>query len=91
MTDRPWFDEQSGLVLIDSYVPDRPSYQHVLAEGGAADEELHAQAHLVVERLKALEASLTPEQHHLATEALCELSVLHALHALHTQRFGATV
>jgi hypothetical protein len=80
--NRPWFDPQTGVLLLDDYVS-RPTYRKVMEDGVVTDLELAAQAHRVVDLLKKLEAMLSPEARVVATDALCELAVLHALARQH--------
>jgi hypothetical protein len=83
-TDKPWFDPQTGLLLLDEYVAEMPSYQKIMADGVVSDEELTQEAQRVTTLLKQLEAALSPQVKALATEALCELAVLHSLQQHHT-------
>jgi hypothetical protein len=76
--NRPWFDPKTGVLLLDDYVS-RPSYRKVMEDGVVTDDELSEQAHRVVDLLRKLEAMLSPEARSVATDAFCELAVLHAL------------
>jgi hypothetical protein len=77
--DVPWFDEQSGTVLLDEYVVTRESYQRITADQEITEGEVRAQVQRVIELLKQLEGMLASEVKEVATEALCELAVLHVL------------
>jgi hypothetical protein len=79
--DRPWFDEQSGRVLLDDYVVTRESYRQITADQEITEAEVSAQVQKVTGLLKQLEGLLPPEVKQVATEALGELAVLHVLRA----------
>ena len=84
-TDKPWFDPQTGFLLLDEYVAEMPSYKKIMAHGVVTDEELTEEARRVTALLKRLEAALPPEVKALATETLCELAVLHSLQQHHAK------
>jgi hypothetical protein len=77
--DRPWFDEQTGTLLLDDYAVEMDSYRRIVEDETITDAELLAQAQRVVSLLQQLEDVLSPEAKALATEALSELAVLSAL------------
>jgi hypothetical protein len=76
---RPWFDPRTGLLLLDEYVLEMPSFKTVVADDVVTDQEVRGQAAKVTDLLKKLEAILPPDAKSLATDALCELAVLYAL------------
>jgi hypothetical protein len=77
--DRPWFDQDTGTLLLDEYVLERDSYQRIVEDELITDAELVEQTQRVASLLQRLEEVLSPEAKALATEALCELAVLNAL------------
>ena len=77
--DRPWFDQDTGTLLLDEYVLERDSYQRIVEDELITDAELVEQTQRVASLLRRLEEVLSPEAKSLATEALCELAVLNAL------------
>jgi hypothetical protein len=77
--DRPWFDEQTGTLLLDDYSVEMDSYRRIVEDGTITDAELLAQTQRVMSLLQQLEEVLSPEAKALATEALSELAVLSAL------------
>jgi hypothetical protein len=77
--DKPWFDPNTGFLMLDEYVADMPSFKKIMADEIITDSELTAQGEKVVSLFKQLEAALAPGVKPLATEALCELAVLYAL------------
>jgi hypothetical protein len=83
--DRPWFDEQTGTLLLDDYAVEMDSYRRIVEDETITDAELLAQAQRVMSLLQQLEDVLSPEAKALATEALSELAVLSALQAKHLQ------
>jgi hypothetical protein len=76
---RPWFDQDTGTLLLDEYVLEMDSYQRIVEDELITDAELVEQTQRVASLLQRLEEVLSPEAKALATEALCELAVLNAL------------
>jgi hypothetical protein len=77
--DRPWFDLETGILLLDEYVTDTESYRRIIEDEMITDAELTEQTQRVSSLLGQLEKMLSPETKALATEVLCELAVLNAL------------
>ena len=77
--DRPWFDEQTGTLLLDNYAVEMDSYRRIVEDESITDAELLDQTQRVISLLQQLEEELSPEAKALATEALSELAVLSAL------------
>lgn len=81
-----WFDPESGLLLLDEHLAERPSFRNVLADGVVTDGELAEQSARVVGLLKNLEQRLPTELKDLTGECLVELAVLHALQHKHARQ-----
>ena len=79
MMDKPWFDPQTGTLMLDEYVAEIDSYRRIVEDEVITDAELVEQTQRVASLLQRLEETLSPEAKSLATEALCELAVLNAL------------
>ena len=79
MTDKPWFDPQTGTLMLDEYVAELDSYRRIVQDGTITDDELAEQTQRVTSLLQQLEGSLSPEVKAIATVALGELTVLNAL------------
>ena len=79
MTDKPWFDPQTGTLLLDEYVAELDSYRRIVEDGTITDDELAEQTQRVTSLLQQLEGSLSPEVKAIATVALGELTVLNVL------------
>jgi hypothetical protein len=79
MMDRPWFDQQTGTLLLDEYVVELGSYRRIVEDEAITDDELVEQTRRVTSLLQQLEETLSPEAKAIATEALGELTVLNAL------------
>jgi hypothetical protein len=77
--NKPWFDPDTGTLLLDEYVAEMPSFKAILEDKVISNEEMADHAHRTVSLLRQLEEALTPETKALATQALCELAVLYAL------------
>lgn len=82
---QPWFDTQTGALRLDEYVARHPSFQAIMADGVVTDEELAAQSQRTLQLLRDLDGRLPDDLRSLATEALVELAVLHAVQ-LHRTR-----
>jgi len=79
MMDKPWFDQQTGTLLLDEYVVEMDSYRRIVEDEAITDAELVEQTQRVTSLLQQLEEVLSPEAKAIATEALGELAVLNAL------------
>jgi hypothetical protein len=79
MTDKPWFDPETGTLLLDEYVVEVDSYRRIVEDETITDAELVEQTQRVASLLRQLEEALTPEAKAIATEAFSELAVLNAL------------
>ena len=79
MTEKPWFDQETGTLLLDEYVVEMESYRRIFEDEVITDAELVEQTRRVTSLLRQLEEALSPEAKTLATEALSELAVLNAL------------
>jgi flagellin-specific chaperone FliS len=79
MMDKPWFDQDTGTLLLDEYVAEIDSYRRIVEDELITDAELVEQTQRVASLLHRLEETLSPEAKSLATEVLCELAVLNAL------------
>ena len=79
MTEKPWFDQETGTLLLDEYVAELDSYRRIVEDETITDAELVEQTQRVTSLLQQLEGSLSPEVKAIATEALGELTVLNAL------------
>jgi hypothetical protein len=89
MTERPWFDRETDVLLIDEYIVEMDSYKRIVEDGKITDTELLEQTLRVVTLLRRLEEALSPEAKALATEAFGEMAVLNALQALRLQAASA--
>ena len=89
MTDRPWFDQESGTLMLDEYIVEMDSYRRIVEDETITDDELVDQTQRVASLLRQLEETLSPEAKALATEALGEMAVLNALQALRLQASSA--
>ncbi len=77
--DRPWFDQETGTLLLDEYVLEMDSYRRIVEDEVITDAELVEQTQRVASLLGRLEEALSSEVKALATETLGELAVLNAL------------
>ena len=79
MMEKPWFDQETGTLMLDEYVVEMDSYRRIVEDETITDEELVEQTQRVASLLRQLEEALSPEAKAIATEALGELAVLNAL------------
>ena len=79
MMDKPWFDQETGILLLDEYVLEMDSYRRIVEDEAITDAELVEQTERVTSLLRQLEETLSPEAKAIATEALGEMAVLNAL------------
>jgi hypothetical protein len=85
LMDRPWFDQETDVLLIDEYIVELDSYKRIVQDGKITDTELLEQTLRVTTLLRQLEEALSPEAKAIATEALGEMAVLNALQAKRLQ------
>ena len=76
---RPWFDQETGTLMLDEYVVEMESYRRIVEDETITDAELVEQTQRVTSLLRQLEEALSPEAKAIATEALGELAVLNTL------------
>jgi hypothetical protein len=79
MMDKPWFDQETGTLILDEYVVEMDSYRRIVEDETISDDELVEQSRRVTSLLQQLEETLSPEAKAIATQALGELAVLNAL------------
>jgi flagellin-specific chaperone FliS len=79
MMDKPWFDQETGTLILDEYVVEMDSYRRIVEDETITDDELVEQTRRVTSLLQQLEETLSPEAKAIATQALGELAVLNAL------------
>ena len=79
MMEKPWFDQETGTLMLDEYVVEMDSYRRIVEDEAITDAELVEQTRRVASLLRQLEETLSPEAKAIATEALSELAVLNAL------------
>ena len=77
--DKPWFDQETGTLMLDEYGVEMDSYRRIVEDETITDDELVEQTQRVASLLRQLEETLSPEAKALAAEALSELAVLSAL------------
>jgi hypothetical protein len=87
--DRPWFDQETDVLLLDEYIVEMDSYKRIVEDGTITDTELLEQTLRVATLLRQLEDALSPEAKAVATEAFGEMAVLNALQALRLQASSA--
>ncbi|MGB7509995.1 MAG: hypothetical protein WBP54_01755 [Pelodictyon phaeoclathratiforme] len=79
----PWFDRETGILLLDELAETQPSFRKILEDGIITPEELLDQSNHVLELMQLLDKQLDDRQHQLVTELLSELAVLFAASQYH--------
>ncbi|MGE5391258.1 MAG: hypothetical protein ACM3PE_09375 [Deltaproteobacteria bacterium] len=77
--EKPWFDPETGILLLDEYVAESPSFIKIMEDGIVTPGEVMEQSQRVVELMKELEGKLDPATKELVTQVLSELCVLYAV------------
>ena len=54
MMDKPWFDQESGTLLLDEYIVEMDSYRRIVEDETITDAELLEQTQRVASLLRAL-------------------------------------
>ena len=88
MARTSWFDD-SDLPVIDEQVHKLETFTNAMADGIIEAAELKKQQDSLVETMRAVESSLSDEQHAKVTRLLVELSaynIMRLLHELHAAR-----
>lgn len=73
------FDEKTGMLLLDEYIYEMPSFRKIMEDGVISSDEVMAQSKRVISLLKRLESVLQPEVRELLIETLSEIAVLYAV------------
>ena len=61
MMDKPWFDQETGTLMLDEYVVEMDSYRRIVKDEAITDAELVEQTQRVTSLLRQLEETLSPE------------------------------
>jgi len=77
-----WFDPATGAFRLDETVAEMASFRKIMADGRVTEQEYSAQAQLVSQCMRELEAALPPEIKSIATRAICELAVLQTIQGI---------
>jgi hypothetical protein len=85
---KPWFDAETGVLKLDEYVAEMPSYKKIMEDQVVSDQELDGQFERVTDLLKRLDRSLPDELKDITTDALCELAVLYVLQRRRDEQLG---
>jgi len=89
MARTSWFDDKAGHEAIQDRVRHLDSFTSALADGVITSQELGSQEKRLVDAMKAVESSLSDEQHGKVTTVLVELTaynIMRLLHELQSER-----
>ena len=78
-----WFDDKAGHEAIQDRVRQLESFTSALADGVITAQELGGQEKRLVEAMKAVESSLSDEQHGRMTTVLVEMTAYNIMRLLH--------
>jgi hypothetical protein len=84
-----WFDDKAEHPVIQERINNLDSFTSAMADGIVSQNELAGQEARLVAAMKALESTLSDEQHANVTTVFVELSaynVMRLLHELHAER-----
>jgi hypothetical protein len=76
--ERPLFDKETNMFLLDEYVCQMNSYKKIMEDGIVTNEEILIQTQRVIEKLKKLDEILSDDAKEILTDALGEIAVLYA-------------
>ncbi len=83
MARTSWFDDKAGHEAIQERVQKLDSFTSALADGVVTSQELGGQEKRLVEAMKAVESSLSDDQHAKITTVLVELTAYNIMRLLH--------
>ena len=89
MARASWFDDRAEHPLMHEKLEKLESFTSALEDGVISKQELTGQEERLVKAMKALEGSLSDEQHASVTTVLVELTaynVMRLLHELQSER-----
>lgn len=78
-----WFDDKTDLPVIDEQVHKLESFTEAMADNVVSNKELAAQQESLAAAMKAVESSLSDEQHEKVTRLLIELSAYNIMRLVH--------
>jgi len=78
-----WFDDKTDLPVIDEQVHKLESFTEAMSDDVVSSQELAAQQESLVGAMKAVESSLSDEQHEKVTRLLVELSAYNIMRLVH--------
>jgi hypothetical protein len=83
MARTSWFDDKAGHEAIQDRVRHLDSFTSALADGVITAQELGGQEKRLVDAMKAVESSLSDEQHARITTVLVEMTAYNIMRLLH--------
>ena len=78
-----WFDDKTDLPVIDEQVHKLESFTEAMVDSVVSNKELETQQESLVAAMKAVEPTLSDEQHEKVTRLLIELSAYNIMRLLH--------
>jgi hypothetical protein len=82
----PWLDTSANVPVIAEQAKRLESFIAAMADGKVDESELANQEARVVAVMKAVEPTLSDEQHSEVTRLLCELTAYDIMQILHTMQ-----
>lgn len=78
-----WFEDETDLPVIDEQVHKLESFTEAMSDNVVSTKELAAQQESLVAAMKAVEPTLSDEQHENVTRLLIELSAYNIMRLVH--------
>lgn len=83
MTRTNWFDPNTNSLVLDEQVSKLESFVKAMSDGIIEPGEIALQEDRLVASMKAVESSLSDEQHEAVTKLLLELSAYNIMATMH--------
>ena len=80
------FFDETGLLNIEDFIFEQPSFKKIMADGVVTEEELNEQSKQIIDLLKEIEKTATPEMIEQISKLLAEISVLIAARSVYEKQ-----
>ena len=80
------FFDETGLLNIEDFILEQPSFKRIMADGIVTEEELNEQSNQIIGLLKEIEKTATPEMIEQISKLLAEISVLIAARSVYEKQ-----
>lgn len=80
------FFDETGLLNIEDFILEQPSFKRIMADGIVTEEELNEQSNQIIGLLREIEKTATPEMIEQISKLLAEISVLIAARSVYEKQ-----